>query len=163
MSRMNVEDLWIGDDIQQISTGLIGKYDGMRSGQVLMKIGDSITVIPIDDVRLYEMSENDESIQTHTVAKSEPKVPPSIDLHIEQLAPEMLHQSPARILDFQLEKLKDYLDKASEQRLHQVLIIHGKGTGILRSEVHHMLDDYRGIRFKFDKNDGGATEVWLEI
>ncbi len=38
-----------------------------------------------------------------------------------------------------LEMLDAYLDKASLQRLHQVRIVHGKGTGVLKREVEKHL------------------------
>jgi DNA mismatch repair protein MutS2 len=38
-----------------------------------------------------------------------------------------------------IEKLDAYLDKASLGRLHQVRIVHGKGTGVLKREVEKYL------------------------
>ncbi|MBK7007207.1 MAG: Smr/MutS family protein [Saprospiraceae bacterium] len=40
-----------------------------------------------------------------------------------------------------------------------IIIIHGKGEGVLRNLVHQMLDSYSEVQWKMLINQGGATEV----
>ena len=63
------------------------------------------------------------------------------------------------------ELLPHYLDACRELGIHQVRVIHGKGTGMLRETVHSLLRKLSGIdSFKLaDENSGGwgATIVIL--
>ena len=75
----------------------------------------------------------------------------------------MEHQEQSRILDFQIEKARQFVEYAIENNRSKILIIHGKGSGVLKSETLEMLKDFYKVRYTFDKNDGGATEIWLDI
>ena len=162
---ININELWVGDDLRQISTGRIGKYQGAIGQKVRMKIGELSILISARDVELYTPPPVEENIEFISVPIENipEKVDDSIDLHIEKLAPHMLNQSQARILDFQLLKTKEYLEAAMAAKKFQILIIHGKGTGTLKAAVLSLLKDYKKVRYTFDKNQGGATEVWLDI
>jgi DNA mismatch repair protein MutS2 len=63
--------------------------------------------------------------------------------------PEVTPEPIARELDLRgcraeeaLEKLDAFLDRARVQNLHQVRIVHGKGTGALKREVERRLDSH---------------------
>ena len=60
-----------------------------------------------------------------------------------------------------------YLDDAVGARLENVTIIHGKGTGVLRKEIHNMLKRDRRVREfrigEFGEGDFGVTVVKLKI
>lgn len=59
--------------------------------------------------------------------------------------------------DEALEKLDRFLDRASMQRLHQVRIVHGKGTGTLKREVEKHLKSHPLVeRYRIGElNEGG--------
>ena len=84
-----------------------------------------------------------------------------IDLHIESLAPHMIDALPERIRDFQIEKCRAFIEQCIQEKLPVVLIIHGKGKGVLRQEVIHLIKSFQEVRFFLEKHDGGALEVWL--
>lgn len=163
---IKLNDLWIGDLLLIRSTGEVGKYEGDAHGKAKVSIKGKISIIAPNDLQVFEGSEAIEHLHLD-LEKDKPievaKVESEIDLHIEKLAPHMLNQSLSRILDFQIEKAENYVKKAIIARKIKVLIIHGKGTGTLKAEVQHMLRGIDKVRFLFDKNDGGATEVWLDI
>ena len=85
-----------------------------------------------------------------------------IDLHIEELLDHWQHLSNWDILQAQLRHLRNKLDEAMEKRITKVIIIHGKGEGVLRTEIRNDLMRYSNIEF-FDasylKYGAGATEV----
>jgi hypothetical protein len=61
--------------------------------------------------------------------------------------------------------LHDYLDGARHKGLQEVLIIHGKGQGLLRKRVHQLLQTHAGVASFGDAEPGrggwGATVVRL--
>jgi DNA mismatch repair protein MutS2 len=42
--------------------------------------------------------------------------------------------------------LQEFLDRALLNNLHELKIIHGVGTGVLKKEVHKMLREYKDIK-----------------
>ena len=63
------------------------------------------------------------------------------------------------------ELIPDYINLCQEKEIRRVRIIHGKGTGTLRTTVHTLLKrDPRVLRFELagaDEGGWGATIVWL--
>ena len=66
------------------------------------------------------------------------------------------------IVDFQIKAAKTFIEKSIDQGTRKILIIHGKGEGVLKSEILHLLSLNDSVQFTFDKNNGGATEVWFK-
>lgn len=69
-------------------------------------------------------------------------------------------------LDDAIENVDKYLDDASISGLHEVMIIHGKGTGVLRSGIHQYLRNnphVKGYRLgKFGEGENGVTVVEMK-
>lgn len=87
-----------------------------------------------------------------------------IDLHIEEIIDNYTHLSNGEIVDIQIKYARNMLDKAKSKKIPKIIFIHGKGKGVLRSELHHLLSGYTHIEFydaSFKKYGGGATEVRL--
>ncbi len=58
----------------------------------------------------------------------------------------------------------DFISDQIKLKNKYVLIIHGKGTGKLREEVHRILaNDKRVVRFQLDGSNIGQTIVELRI
>ena len=87
-----------------------------------------------------------------------------VDLHIEELVDDHRGWSNAEILTYQLEKFEKVLNKAFQIGTKKIVVIHGRGDGVLRYEIRRKLQDYPGIEI-YDasyKNYGqGATEILL--
>ena len=74
----------------------------------------------------------------------------------------MENQLPRYILEFQKQKCLEFIQYAITKNYPVIHIIHGKGQGVLKSEIEHMLKQYNHVvKWTFSKNDGGAVEVWL--
>ena len=164
---LNIGDLWIGDLLLLKKSGRIGKFDG-RSGhnKIKVKIGEKTVVTTIGNVELApedtEIEEYDFSHRTKVPKQKATTLSDSIDLHIEVLNPSLKHGRPERIIDFQVKAAEDFIHEAISHGTKQVLLIHGKGEGVLRSEIEHLLSLIEEVQFTFEKNNGGATEVWFK-
>tara|TARA_X000001036_G_scaffold23409_1_gene19590 strand:- start:136 stop:642 length:507 start_codon:yes stop_codon:yes gene_type:complete len=82
-----------------------------------------------------------------------------IDLHIELLTPNYHYMDNFEIVQLQLNKCHEKIEKAINSNVNRIEIVHGIGEGVLKNEVHKILRDYN-LRF-YLKKDGGSTEVFL--
>ena len=64
------------------------------------------------------------------------------------------------------ELIPDYIGLCLEKEIRRIRIIHGKGTGTLRTTVHTLLKrNPKVVRFELagaDEGGWGATIVWLQ-
>jgi hypothetical protein len=88
-----------------------------------------------------------------------------VDLHIEKLVPEWKHLNNFEILTLQLNTFEKYLDLAIAHHQHNLIVIHGVGTGKLKDEIHEILKARREVKSfinQYDPRYGyGATEIFL--
>ncbi len=88
-----------------------------------------------------------------------------VDLHIEKLIPEWKHLNNFEILTVQLNTFEKYLDLAIAHHQHNLIVIHGVGTGKLKDEIHEILKARREVKSfinQYDPRYGyGATEIFL--
>jgi DNA-nicking Smr family endonuclease len=91
-----------------------------------------------------------------------------IDLHIEVLVDDHNNMTNFEIVQTQMEYCKNFIRNALESNRKKVYIIHGKGQGVLKAEVHTFLRNLRlenGVELDYhdapypDFGKGGATEV----
>ena len=97
----------------------------------------------------------------------EPVTPPAheIDLHIDQLTPDHKQLAPQQMLDLQIQAFETALDRAIAFGMHEIIFIHGAGSGVLRKEIQKRLSQNRQIRFfedaRKEKFGYGATRVQI--
>lgn len=87
-----------------------------------------------------------------------------IDLHIESLIDSHAGMGNAEILNIQLRELRNFYNKARQKHIRKLVIIHGVGEGILKSEVRMFLDKKEGVEFydaDFRDYGKGATAIDL--
>lgn len=85
-----------------------------------------------------------------------------IDLHIHELLDRFEHMSNGEILQFQMTKCRAFVREAIEKRYPKIVLIHGVGEGVLRSEIHRYLEQLDTISFHdapYRIYGYGATEV----
>lgn len=162
-----MNDFWIGDYVLVKSKNLFGKYHKDGQGDTcLIATKDGIITTHISDVCLADEPE-EMSVPIlkpkHNKRRLKPqKAKKEIDLHLDVLDPKR-QISQHRMLDFQIEACRKFLNAALDARYRTVVIIHGKGSGILKQEIQHLLKMSDLVDYSFEINDGGATEVWLKI
>ncbi len=88
-----------------------------------------------------------------------------IDLHIEELIDDHKFLPNSEIMMIQMRYCRIFIDKALRLKVKKALIIHGKGEGVLRTEIHKYLErieNQRHLKLDFKEiNNGGATVVYL--
>ena len=82
-----------------------------------------------------------------------------VDLHIELLTNNYQYLDNFEIVQIQLNECHLKIEKALNSNYQKIIIVHGIGTGSLKTEVHKLLRNYN-LRFYLSK-DAGATEVML--
>ncbi|MGD1846245.1 MAG: Smr/MutS family protein [Salibacteraceae bacterium] len=85
-----------------------------------------------------------------------------VDLHIQNLTDSYRNLTNGEMLQIQLEHCRSAIESAIRQKEGKIIIIHGVGEGVLRTEVHQMLNDYLKIDYydaSFRRYGRGATEV----
>jgi len=93
--------------------------------------------------------------------------PHEFDLHIEKLRPEGAAElSNTAMLRLQLDAFEDALSRALATNMHEIIFIHGAGSGTLRKEIHRQLSRNKDIKFfeeaQKEKFGYGATLVRLK-
>ena len=91
-----------------------------------------------------------------------------IDLHIEELVDDHSYMSNFDILQRQMQTCRMFIEKAMRLNAKKAILIHGKGEGVLKHEIHSYLDrleNAKHMRIEYfeapyvEYGVGGATEV----
>lgn len=85
-----------------------------------------------------------------------------IDLHIEEITSKPGYLNDGEKLSIQLDHARNCLEEAIKHRIRRIIFIHGKGTGILRSELRKWLGSYEFVEIQdanYRRYGNGATEV----
>jgi dsDNA-specific endonuclease/ATPase MutS2 len=170
------KELWIGDLLFLTKSGRIGKFAGLSpDGKIRVDCGDKIVKAapkaiqihhePKIDYALLEItkeSPTDKKKVNKTINVINNALETFIDLHIEVLAPELKNEPNGKIVEFQLEASRRFIENALTSRKYSIKIIHGKGQGVLKREIHGLLQTISGVKLFTESSDGGSTEVWLD-
>ena len=162
---VDLKNLWIGDQLKIISNGRIGHFQGIQGGRALIKMPpNQVLLVEARDLVPYEPQE-----EVHPLEFDKPQtklvnlsgLEKVIDLHYEKLPPIGPGATTQHVLEYQIKCLKQYLAKVELAGLKYVTIIHGKGQGILKKEVEHLLKMEKNVKLILPKNSGGALEVYF--
>jgi hypothetical protein len=164
---MNIDELWIGDTLRVINTGKTGTYEGHDpEGVLTLKENGSIFYAHISEVEAVDEDMLIREAEKEEIEEIEFTDPvrslffdTTIDLHIEVLKPDLKHARAEQILNYQLRAAQYYIEKALFLRKHMITIIHGKGEGVLKMEVEHLLKSFEETKSMHSINNGGALEV----
>jgi hypothetical protein len=173
-----MEKIEIGDSVSFVNETGFGFVSEIKSnGMVLVADEDGFErEYPLKELILkdssdsitYEKSFSDHIDKDRKRRKSKAVVHTKdlieVDLHIEELVDDHRGWSNAEILIYQIEKFEKVLNKAFQIGTKKIIVVHGRGDGVLRYEIRRKLRDYPGIEV-YDasyKNYGqGATEILL--
>lgn len=87
-----------------------------------------------------------------------------IDLHTHVLLESEKGLTNGELLNHQMLEFKRFFRKAKEKYIRKLVVIHGVGEGVLKSEIRHFLEGKEGLEFydsDFRKYGKGATTVRL--
>ena len=86
-----------------------------------------------------------------------------IDLHISQLTSSIKGLDNYDILSLQLDTAKRKLEFCIKKRISKIVFIHGVGSGVLKAELHCLLEKYMVKYYdaSYQKYGLGATEVYV--
>lgn len=173
---MNIEDLWIGDPVRIVSSGIFGSFEGDENGKAKIKTADGIVLVAGDDLSIVEddveqsqaLLKLEEELREERVAKADKGVeeyaafPREMDLHLNRLSynPSKTDKLP---LEFQMQHCNSYVQKAIRYKIPRVVVICGKGEGVLESSVLNLIGYYDEIvRIDPDFREGCCV-IWFEF
>ena len=82
-----------------------------------------------------------------------------IDLHINLLIDDYSNLSNAEMIEIQIREFEAELNKVLNTNTEELIVIHGIGTGILKENIHKILNEYK-LRY-YLSSDGGSTTIFL--
>lgn len=117
----------------------------------------------IEDFKEFKPIEHSRRHQINSYNKKRLKDhEPKLDLHIHELIDDARRLSNFEILNIQLSKAKGFVEWAISNRVPKVVLIHGKGEGVLKEELRTLLRRYDNLEYydaDYMKYGLGATEV----
>lgn len=85
-----------------------------------------------------------------------------IDLHTHEILETESGMDATSLLRYQLSTFKRFLNSAREKRIKKLVVIHGVGSGVLKTEVRKHLSNQEDLSFfdaDFREYGKGATEI----
>lgn len=167
MTEQEVHELWVGDYVRLVKSGRIGRFAKYQAGKIYVEVDDKLikTVPKLVEYMGDLPTETKEDVAEDSIVQTARShhYSSTIDLHIEKLNPSLANALPERIVAYQVEAAKKFIEAAKAQHLQVIEIIHGKGTGVLKHEVLHLLSLYPEVDSCKEINAGGGTEIILLV
>lgn len=139
-----------GDTVTLLSTGRQGEVlERSKNGMLQVQVGSMKVTVPEEEVNLVEQPGKKKTPVSVAAGQALRTASVSRELDIRGMMPDEADLAVDR-----------YLDAASAARLPSVTIIHGKGTGALRSAVQQNLRRSRLVKsFRLGRYGEGETGV----
>lgn len=102
----------------------------------------------IEDISIHYKESSSTTKKSKSIEKSKEWV---IDLHLENLVDSNKGMSNHEIVLLQLKHFKNFLQEAEKAKVAKILVIHGQGTGKLKSEIKQIVDGIKGAEM-YDAN-----------
>jgi hypothetical protein len=175
----------IGDKVSVLDEAIDGVVTGINSDQITIETEDGfpmtyfvnklvknnisndlkgfISNAAISQVKLEKQEEKKRSF-TKDKKSTREVFALEVDLHIEKLVPNKNGLSNYDILNIQMDTAKRQMDFAIRNRIPKLVLIHGVGEGVLKSELDFLLRKYENITVKeanYQKYGQGAMEVYF--
>ena len=175
----------IGDKVSVLDEAIDGVVTAINSNQITIETDDGFpmtyfvkelvkNLIPndlkgfisndaISKVKAEKQQEKKRSFIKESKAKKE-IFTLEVDLHIEKLVPNKNGLSNYDILNIQMDTAKRQMDFAIRNRIPKLVLIHGVGEGVLKSELDFLLRKYENISIQeanYQKYGQGAMEIYF--
>jgi dsDNA-specific endonuclease/ATPase MutS2 len=152
----------------QIET-IDGFIMNFRANELIKLNNDSELIQEIKSFNLNKIKQEKEIPKSRSFVKEKKNKgeipPPEFDLHIEKLVKNYRGMSNYDILNLQTETAKRHIEFAIRNRIPKIILIHGVGEGVLKSDLDFLLGRYDNIVFhdaNYQKYGVGATEVLIK-
>lgn len=86
-------------------------------------------------------------------------------MHIEKLVKNKAGLSNFDILNLQIDTAKRHIEFAIKNRIPKIVLVHGVGEGVLKTELEYLFKKYPQITFQdanYQKYGLGATELYFK-
>jgi len=114
----------------------------------------------------YSKSENDPEltyrILQERTGQKKPLTVWEVDLHIEEILESHVGLSNTEILLKQMSEFKNMFKKGKKEGIHKLIVIHGVGEGVLKSEIRDYLSQQEQVEVydaDFSEYGKGATAI----
>lgn len=168
----------IGDKVSVIADTTSGRVSKIQGDKVYIidehgfELSFNVTEIVVQhgDYKLStDLIEKEIEEKLQSLKKQEkPLKSFEIDLHIEELTVNHSYMTNHEILMKQMQACKNFVQQAIEKGEKRIVLIHGKGEGVLKAEIHlflNKLKNLNGVNLVYhdasfsEYGMGGATEV----
>ena len=149
-------DFKLGESVKVLSMNLTGSVTSLpdAKGNVTVQMGILRSQVHISDLEIIEEKPSYSAAKTRQTGKGKVKMSKSLSV-----SPEI--NLLGKTVDEAIAELDKYLDDAYLAHLSSVRIVHGKGTGALRSGIHQYLRRQKHVKtFRlgaFGEGDSGVT------
>lgn len=150
-----------GESVRVISMNLTGTITSKPDpkGNISVQMGIFNSQVPLSDLELLEEPVSYSAKKLHTTSKGKLKMGKSFSVR-----PEI--NLLGLTVDEAVAQLDKYLDDAALAGLSPVRVVHGKGTGALRTGIHSYLRRQKRVKSfrlgSFGEGDAGVTIVELK-
>lgn len=112
---------------------------------------------------LLQQKAKEKSTKRSVFKKDKNETVLEVDLHINQLVKTSRGMDNYDMLNLQLDTAKRKVEFAIQKRISKLVFIHGVGEGVLKSELHRLLNKYpvKYYDASYKKYGLGATEVYV--
>ena len=172
-----------GDKVSVLDDNITGYVIGFKKDLVIVDVDDfpmeyyphELIKIENEPTRFF----TEKSIDEVLAEKADPKRKNTVkekpskkeqfsityDLHIEKLVKDFSRMTNHDILIIQLDTARYHLEHAIRNRIPRIVLIHGVGEGVLKTELDFMLSRYKNVTFEdanYQKYGLGATQVYIK-
>ncbi|RGU94480.1 endonuclease MutS2 [Clostridium sp. AF15-17LB] len=154
-------DFRLGESVRVLSMNLNGTVGSLpdQKGNVTVQMGILRSQVHISDLEIIEDTPAYSAKQMHKTGKGKMKMGKAFSV-----SPEI--NLLGKTVDEAVAELDKYLDDASLAHLSTVRVVHGKGTGALRTGIHNYLKRQKRVKSyrlgAFGEGDAGVTIVELK-
>ena len=174
--------LEIGNKVAVLDDVLKGIITAINTSEVTVKTSDGmlfkfsaseLVKIDIEQRELTKFSDINNTLLKEKIASNPPKknlfkkekneVVLEVDLHINKLVKTVRGLDNYDMLNLQIDTAKRKIEYAINKRISKVVFIHGVGEGVLKTELHYLLNQYpvKYYDASYKKYGLGATEVYV--
>ena len=153
-----------GEKVRVKENGMVGEVAKVSAKAVVVIIGNISSKMPLDKVERITSNEFKSAVKETSRPVSAVKIDSSINERKLNFSTEI--DVRGERLNDAVEKVTRYVDDAIMLGVSNIRIIHGKGTGVLRSGIQQYLRKHPHVSSfragKYGEGEGGVTVVTLK-